>query len=295
MPRRRNPSKPKIWRIKENKPNWLDLPPDLTANILHRLGAIEILDNAQNVCTAWRNICKDPGMWRVIDLRNADYDSDKMCMHAIDRSQGQLVDIKIEFFCTNELIEYMAVRSSQLRRIHVAFLYDSISESWCELFKKLPLLEELSLVSTDISKEAIAYAGQYCPMLRSYKFVKTGWRRDKIGLTEIMCFDEEAIAIAKNMTQLRHLQLIGNNMTNKGLQAILDGCPHLVSLDLRRCFYLNVVAIVGKRCSEQIKDLKLPEDSTEDCDYNIMSPDYDNYDSEGLSDYDIYWREGCIL
>lgn len=144
-------------------------------------------------------------------------------------------------------------------------------------------MEELSLISTDISKEAIAYAGQYCPMLRSYKFNKRGWRHDNIGHT-----DEEAIAVAKNMTQLRHLQLIGNNITNKGLQAILDGCPHLVSLDLRRCFNINLDAIIGKRCSEQIKDLKLPEDSTDDYDYHIVSPDYDNFDFEWLPDYDIY-------
>lgn len=49
-------------------------------------------------------------MQNAADFFDMDYDLNKMCMHAIDRSQGQLVDIKIEYFCTNELIEYMAVR-----------------------------------------------------------------------------------------------------------------------------------------------------------------------------------------
>lgn len=114
MPRRRNNSKPKTVKRWVKKTNWLDLPADITANILHRLGAIEILESAQKVCTAWRKICKDPAMWRVIDMQNLGnlgsmpYDLEKMCMHAIDRSQGQLLDINIEYFGTDELMEYLA-------------------------------------------------------------------------------------------------------------------------------------------------------------------------------------------
>ncbi|GMY38025.1 F-box protein SKIP19-like [Fagus crenata] len=93
--------------------NWLELPRDLTASILLRLGAIEILENAQNVCTLWRNICKDPSMWRYIDMRNLGdlhdmpYDLEKMCLHAIDRSSGQLVGINIEYFGTDELLTHI--------------------------------------------------------------------------------------------------------------------------------------------------------------------------------------------
>lgn len=42
------------------------------------------------------------------DLSDVPYDLEKMCMHAIDRSQGQLVDITIEYFGTDELMEYLA-------------------------------------------------------------------------------------------------------------------------------------------------------------------------------------------
>jgi hypothetical protein len=96
--------------------NWLELPRDLTASILLRLGAIEILENAQNVCTLWRNICKDPSMWRYIDMRNLGdlhdmpYDLEKMCLHAIDRSSGQLVGINIEYFGTDELLTHITQR-----------------------------------------------------------------------------------------------------------------------------------------------------------------------------------------
>lgn len=114
MPRRKKPSKPKTIKKWVKKTNWLDLPADITANILQRLGPIEILESAQKVCTAWRTICKDPAMWRVIDMQNhgdlcdLPYDLDIMCRHAIDRSQGQLVDINIEYFGNDELMEYLA-------------------------------------------------------------------------------------------------------------------------------------------------------------------------------------------
>ena len=94
--------------------NWLDLPRDVTSMILMRLGAFRILNSAQQVCTLWRSICKDPHMWRTIDMRNlgirknADYKLRKMCRHAIDRSCGQLVEISVEYFGDNYLLKYIA-------------------------------------------------------------------------------------------------------------------------------------------------------------------------------------------
>ncbi|KAK6781805.1 hypothetical protein RDI58_019601 [Solanum bulbocastanum] len=44
--------------------------------------------------------------------------------------------------------------------------------------------------------------------------------------------NDEALAIGKYLHALHHLQLIGNNMANEGLRAILDSCPHLISDDV---------------------------------------------------------------
>ena len=89
--------------------------------------------------------------------------------------------------------------------------------------------------------------------------------------------NEEAIAIGNNFCEIRHLQLIGNSMTNIGLEALLDGCPHLESLDLRLCLNIDLSGDLGKRCAEQIKYLRLPNDSLRDCGFDIK-PDHD----EGL-------------
>jgi hypothetical protein len=139
---------------------------------------------------------------------------------------------------------------------------------------KLPLLEELAISYCSLSNEALEAVGRCCPHLKSLKFNCLRYGK----------FDEEAFAIAANMSELRSLQLFGNMLTKDGLQAILDGCPHLESLDLRRCFSLSLVGNLGRRCVQQIKHLRLPHDSTDDYEFN----GYCSFDdlSGGFSDID---------
>lgn len=126
------------------------------------------------------------------------------------------------------------------------------------MFKKLPLLEELHLDYTSISKQAIEVAGRCCPRLKSFTLNNHGRlhssRLKNVGL------DEDALAIAGNLPGLRHLQLIGNTITIKGLLAIIENCSHLESLDISDCFYVadKLGSDIIKRLSQQIKDLRLP-------------------------------------
>ncbi|KAL1537576.1 putative F-box/LRR-repeat protein 23 isoform X3 [Salvia divinorum] len=92
------------------------------------------------------------------------------------------------------------------------------------------------------------------------------------------------------MPNLQHLQVYAHWMGNKGLEAILDGCPRLESLDIRRCFDLDLKGDLGKRCRQQIKHLKLPHDSTDD----VPWPNCDGGDPFGPSarsfgDVEEYW------
>ncbi|CAH1436904.1 unnamed protein product [Lactuca virosa] len=190
--------------------NWVDIPYDVMANILNRVDAFDILENAQKVCTSWHKICKDPMMWRVIDfsVNHARLDQlpplREMCKHAVDRSQGQLVDITIVGFADNELLQYVV-------------------DSWSDALKKLPALEELSIYVTHISKEAIESVGCYCPMLKTLKLNNNPLRSREFSKFP----NERAIAIGENLPELRHLELIGDKMTNVGLEVILKGCRFL--------------------------------------------------------------------
>ncbi|OMO59804.1 hypothetical protein COLO4_34054 [Corchorus olitorius] len=248
--------------------NWLELPRDVTASILLKLGAIEIIESAQKVCTLWRSICKDPSMWRFIDMQNTGdrdmpYCLEKMCRHAIDRSSGGLVGINIEYFGTDDLLAYIAERASQLRRLQLACCYDISDEGLSEAASKLPLLEELEIHVGNTNKDAIEAVGRCCPLLKTLKYNQQGIRNTYFRN------DEKALAIAQNMPGLNHIQLIGNCLTNHGLQAILDGCPHLESLDLRKCFHVNLEGDLGKRCAQQIKNLRRPNDSTGDYKFSV--------------------------
>lgn len=217
------------------------------------------------------------------DYHDMEFDLEKMTMHAVDRSCGQLLDINIEYFGTDQLLHYIADRSSQLRRLQLVWCHDCYALS--EAVNKLPLLEELHLYYTYISKEAIKTVGRCCPLLKSFKLNAQGFRRPHIES------DEEALAIAQNLPHLRHLQLFGNKMTNDGLQAILDGCPHLESLDLRQCFNVSLGGDLAKRCSEQIKHLRRPHDSTEDYGFDAEIHDCESFDEDypsGISDIDLF-------
>ena len=133
---------------------------------------------------------------------------------------------------------------------------------------KLSLLEELDITLCSLSKESLEVVGRCCPLLKSFKWNQQWYATD--GLSQTEC-DEEAVAIAKNMPELRHLQLIGNQLTNDGLQAILDGCPHLESLDLRKCFNVILLGNLGRIYAERIKNLRHPDDSIDD--YGFVADD----------------------
>lgn len=107
-------------------PPWIDLPMDVTADILHRLGAAEMLETAEKVCKTWRNVCRDRSMWRVVDVKNSGSCCDtrrlgSMCRRAVDRSDGDLMDINIEYFGNDELLHYISIRYSLILYMPSAF------------------------------------------------------------------------------------------------------------------------------------------------------------------------------
>ncbi|XP_076932277.1 putative F-box/LRR-repeat protein 23 [Bidens hawaiensis] len=260
----RKPKQPR--QDKKAARNWLELPSDIMVNILQRVGVDDILHNAQKVCTAWREIYKDPAMWRVVcmDKFSAKFRGvrkcSQMCKHVVDISQGQLVDLTLIGFCHDELLQYIADRSSQLRRLELVYSISNIDGIMAEAFKKLSSLEELSLVRTMVKKVNIEDVGRHYPLLKTLKLNEEGFRfRETMDGADFQ--NEIALAIAENLPQLTHLELIGNCIQNIGLEAILDGCCHLESLDLRGCRGLDLTWDLGKRYSQLIKYLRLPHES----------------------------------
>ncbi|KAL1537575.1 putative F-box/LRR-repeat protein 23 [Salvia divinorum] len=283
-------------------PPWIDLPADVTANILKRLGAEEMLCSAQQVCATWWNVCKDPSLWRVIDFSSTkQIDSDvnytAMCRRAVDRSRGQLIDFTIQYFGGDKLMEYIADRSPNLKRLKLGTCFDISGPCAARIVAKLGQLEEFHLtIRPGVSSADIRAIGNACPTLKSFSC--NGFK-----YLLIVDFDEDddrpfidsihpnmyAHAISKSMPNLQHLQVFGHWMENKGLELILNGCPRLESLDIRRCFDLDLEGDLGKRCRQQIKHLKLPHDSTSDVPWPSCHGN-DPFDCPPFSNYnpDVY-------
>ena len=131
-------------------------------------------------------------------------------------------------------------------------------------------LEELQLFNiSNTSSQDIEVIGRNCPQLKSFKMSK-------------MCTwtcNDRALAIANNMPELRHLELSDPNMTNDGVEAILNGCRHLQSLYLHDCDNLELNGYLKKKCREKIKDFK----------YNNPTQNYyEDYDDEEFFEEDMY-------
>ncbi|CAH1445293.1 unnamed protein product [Lactuca virosa] len=200
---------------------------------------------------------RDPAMWRVIHMKTTfgpNGPAWKLCTHAVDGSQDQLVDISIVYFANDELLQYVAHRSSQLKWLEFVSRYRGLPWNWTQALRKFPMLQELNLYKIKISEEAIETAGHCCPMLKTVKVNQESCKFFHGGTDEksLMFRNGTAKAIGENLHELRHLELIGNNMTNIGLQAILDGCCHLESLDLRQCLYIDLKGDMGKNVQKML-------------------------------------------
>ncbi|KAL6580156.1 hypothetical protein OROMI_008180 [Orobanche minor] len=128
-----------------------------------------------------------------------------------------------------------------------------------EAAKRISLLEEAHFVYVDCSSEDIEAIGRSCPKLRSFTLSKSGNKLSKY------ISNDDALAVAKSMSGLRQLRLLGNDMSNEGLEAILDGCPLLESLDVRRCYNADLNGDLGRRIVQKVRCFLGPEDPMEDC------------------------------
>ncbi|CAJ2640731.1 unnamed protein product [Trifolium pratense] len=264
-------------------PNCLELPIDITANILSRLDTIDIVKSVCLVCPLWWNFFKDPLKWHSIHMTNFTSLSSitfselaKICCYAVERSRGHLLDIEIRSFGNDDVLQSIAQNGSSLRRLWIVSCLRITDKAFCEALRKLPLLEELNISPCHISKNFLEVIGISCPLLKSLKFDRR-W-----CLIHRCPYDHEAFIISETMSRLCHLDIKGNGLTAVGLVAILDKCPLLEYLDIRDCYSLSLTLSesLKKRCIEQIKDLQLPVmNNYEDFDYLDFDNDfYDPYD-----------------
>ncbi|PRQ29570.1 putative leucine-rich repeat domain, L domain-containing protein [Rosa chinensis] len=187
-----------------------------------------------------------------------------------DSTEGKEFVARSEAYCfkwTELPDDVTALILSQLGGIDILTSAQKMKDfvKWLQNFRCWRTLIDLS-IHEDISHESLALVGRSCPLLKSLKFNKRWFDEGRYNNRYKLERNDYALAIAGTMHALHHLMLFRNTLTNKGLCAILDGCPHLEPLDMRQCFNLRLGGKVGRRCAEQIKELRLPHDSVDDID-----------------------------
>ncbi|GKV32060.1 hypothetical protein SLEP1_g40692 [Rubroshorea leprosula] len=219
--------------------NWLELPRELTVAILSRLGPVDILTSAQSVRIP---PCGDLSTSTITATGPS-------VISRICASEPSIAAKAIWLISTSSTLLLITFLNVKLRH-----------KGLCKAAKKLALVEELDIsyccsialveeldisYCCSISAAALIVVDRRCPHVKSFKYNKQD--RYHYGFTNTyVSRDKTAKAIAQNMHELRHLHLFGNKLTNCGLEAILDGCPHLKSLDLRHCFNVSLQGICGK-------------------------------------------------
>ncbi|KAM0883108.1 hypothetical protein ACQ4PT_031850 [Festuca glaucescens] len=258
-----NPPMPPPPAEEEETRDWAELPLDAISAILHKLDHVDILMGAGQVCRSWRSSARDePELWRRIDmLGHAELFNELnlhgMAQEAVRRSAGRCEAFWGEYAGDDDFLLYLGDQAPSLKSLHLISCNDVSDEEFTEAIQKFPLLEDLELSLCPYVGESGAFGvvGKACPQLKRFRLNRDGfYYLDSRDYDK----DEEALGIA-TMHGLRSLQLSGNRVTNKGLEAILDNCRHLESLDIRRCFNVKMDGTLRAKCA-QISSLRLPHE-----------------------------------
>ena len=154
-----------------------------------------------------------------------------------------------------------------MKSLHLCLCHSVTNEGFAEAINCFPLLEELDVTFCSLNGSMCETTGRACPQLKCFR-LNERWSvlQSEFAPYEGMDDDTEALGIASTMPGLQELQLIGNQLTNDGLMAILDRCPRLESLDIRQCYNIQMDDALKLKCA-RIRYLKLPHDSISDFRY----------------------------
>lgn len=96
------------------------------------------------------------------------FDVLEMAKEAINRSSGQVHDISLDYFGTEDLLTYISDRASQLRRLRLGCCIAISDAVLVEFARKLPCLEELRVGK--LLKTTPPLLWEHCPQLKVLEF-----------------------------------------------------------------------------------------------------------------------------
>ncbi|GJN19691.1 hypothetical protein PR202_gb06992 [Eleusine coracana subsp. coracana] len=236
--------------------DWSEMPTDALAAVFGKLDAAELLTGAGLVCRAWHRLAAtDPTLWRRVDMSDQGdlletEEAEAMARAAVDRPRAP-------WRRSGPTPSASSLKSLQLSLCHMVS-----NEGFSEAIKGFSELEELDITFCSLYGSVCEAIGKACLQLKCFR-LNERWTILHSEYLDGLDDDTEALGIASTMPGLQDLQLIGNNITNDGLMAILDCCPHLKSLDIRQCYNIQLDDALKSKCA-RIRNLKLPYDPISD-------------------------------
>ncbi|CAM0908157.1 unnamed protein product [Alopecurus aequalis] len=289
---------PEPWQPWER--DWADLPADAISCVLHKLSLKELLlGGVAEVCRSWRRAAREePELWRRIDVRfllavppfTRHAMRYNMMRVALGLSAGQCHTFLGDHLDLHGgLFSFLAQRAPLLKSLHLEHYWD-FNGGFADAIKKLPLLEELTLVNCSLNEEVLELVARVCPCLNSFSLVKKSRYYCRAYSIQRDDDDRDAFAIAR-MHGLRSLEIVDDYLGNGGLTAIIENCPHLEYLKMRDCYNINMDADLTAKCAGiniDYVEYFPPTKPCSCCSSPVSWITDDDYDPDDYSDLSLY-------
>ncbi|XP_040257416.1 F-box protein SKIP19-like [Aegilops tauschii subsp. strangulata] len=278
--------------------DWAGMQSDALSTIFGKLDAADLLTGAGQVCHAWRRLAdSDTTLWRRVEMTHDGdvLEAGAMACAAVDRAAGTMEAFWADTFVTDLLLRYIADRSFSLKSLKISFCDKVSDKGLAEAINLLPQLEELDISFCSLYGNFCELVDKSRSQLKCFRLNErwADFHKRFDATYERMEIDPEASWIANSMPRLQVLQLIGSEITNDGLMAILDHCPHLESLDIRMCYNLQIDDAMKSKCA-RIRNLKLPHDSISDFKYWAYVDSEDYSEDYSGSDFEVDMHDDLL-
>ncbi|CAN6479997.1 unnamed protein product [Victoria cruziana] len=273
---------------------WEELLPDALGLIFRKLPLQETLTVVPRVCKSWGKVVAGPYCWQEIDI-------EEWCMHCkpdqmhrmlqllLGRSSGSLRKLAVYAVPDDAIFSFIADHGASLESLRVpkSRLSDAIFDQVADKFQKLTSLDVS--YCENIGARALEAIGRHCKSLVSLKRAM-----HPLGVLDRSCQDDEAMAIAKSMPQLKHLEMAYVLLTTSGVRTIITACRELEFLDVRGCWDVKLEGEEWLVKRQQEKGLKvLGPEVVDRYDFHYLESCSDDEDDEwgsiGDEDYHLDW------
>lgn len=219
---------------------WDELLPDALGLIFKNLSLREVLTVVPRVCKSWEKAVVGPYCWQEIDVEEWSKNSkpeiiDQMLRLLVTRSAGSVRKLCVSALASEESIMFIANHAQSLRTLRLprSEINDRIMEKAAPKLSAITFLDLSYCINLGaIALEAI---GTNCKSLTTLRRVM-----HPLEVIDKLSQDDEALAIAKTMPRLKHLEIAYLPVETSSIVEIVNNCKNLELLDVRGCWNVNL-------------------------------------------------------